>query len=231
MVTTVISNQLSVIRKDLKPILCMWLWIFQPFSLNAKDCGTHGIIYPIEEKDPIQLIQQKLKNMEARGELEKHHLELQKKTRASVERPPPVEGITQAQKTRVFYYDPTYMLQDDLKDHQGHIFYKKGTKINPLETVSLSHELLFFNGDDLEQKAWAIQKLQEKPLRRLILIKGPPLSLSEELKVPMYFDQHGFLTKKLGIQHTPALVTQEGFRLRIEEKRLQAQANQKEETL
>jgi conjugal transfer pilus assembly protein TraW len=48
-------------------------------------------------------------------------------------------------------------------------------------------------------------------------VKGAPLLLSEELKVPVYFDQSGLLTKKLGIHHVPALVTQEGMRLRIEE--------------
>ena len=41
--------------------------------------------------------------------------------------------------------------------------------------------------------------------------------LSEELKVPVYFDQAGLLTKKLGIKHAPALVAQVGLRLRIEE--------------
>jgi hypothetical protein len=33
----------------------------------------------------------------------------------------------------------------------------------------------------------------------------------------VYFDQQGVLTKKLGIQHVPALVSQEELRLRIEE--------------
>jgi len=182
----------------------------------ARDFGTHGTIYPIEEQDPIILIQQKLKLMEERGELEQRNKELQKITKAAVERPKPVEGITRAQESRTFYFDPTYVVEEDLKDHMGRIFYKKGTKINPLETINLAHDLLFFDGDDPEQKEWAVQKLQNKRVR-LILVKGAPLSLSEEWKVPVYFDQGGILVEKFKITHVPALVTQEGLRLRIEE--------------
>jgi len=188
----------------------------------AKDCGTLGATYPIEEADPIQIIQHKLKVMEKSGELERHNHELQKKTRAAVERPKPVPGITRTTEATVFYYDPTYVVKEDLKDHLGRIIYKKGTRINPFETVSLSQNLLFFDGDGEDQKAWAIRKLQEKS-SKLILVKGAPLALSEEIKVPVYFDQGGILTQKLGIHHVPAKVSQEGLRLRIEEVYLQSE--------
>lgn len=197
-------------------------------TAHARDFEVYGKIAPIEEVDPLQIIHQKLKAMEERGELERHNLELQKKTRASIERPKPVEGITKVPETRVFYYDPTYLVQEDIKDHQGQIIHAKGTRINPLEMVSLSQELLFFDGDDADQVAFTKEKLKDASLK-LILTNGAPLALSEELKTPVYFDQTGLLTKKLGIHHVPALVAQEtlhlpsgardkiGFRLRIEE--------------
>ncbi|KAB2832454.1 MAG: type-F conjugative transfer system protein TraW [Caedimonadaceae bacterium] len=212
-----------VIRLSLKALFLL-LCLGSPIALHSKDFGVRGKIAPIEEQHPIFLIQSKLKSMEEHGELERHNRELQKKTKAAIEHPNPVEGITRATKTRVFYYDPTYIVPEDLKDHMGHLFYKKGTKINPLETISLSQELLFFDGDDNEQVAFAKEKLKEKSKEilkessvKLILVKGAPLVLSEELKIPVYFDQFGLLTKKLGIYHVPALVTQEGMRLRIEE--------------
>lgn len=185
-------------------------------SVIAKDCGTHGVIYIIEEQDPIALIQQKLKVMEDSGELERHNIELQKKARASVERPKAVEGVTKTTKGRVFYYDPTYEVKEDLKDHQGRVFAEKGRKINPLEIVNLSTNLIFFDGDDEEQLAWAKERLQ-KGSARLILTKGTPLALAEELRVPVYFDQNGVLIKKLEIRHIPAVVNQENLHLRIEE--------------
>lgn len=192
-------------------------------SAQARDLGIHGITYPIEESDPIQAIQKKLKVMEDNGELERRNLELQKKARTSVERPKPVEGITRAIKRRVFYYDPTYIVQTDIFDHQGQAFAKKGSRINPLETVSLSTNLIFFDGDNEEQLKWVQDKLitntKIKSLR-LILVRGAPLKLAEELEVPVYFDQNGILTKKLGIQHVPAVVSQERLRLKIEEIKL-----------
>ena len=189
-------------------------------TAQAKSLGVHGVIASIEEADPIALIQQKLKVMEGSGELKKRNLELQKKTRASVERPKPVDGIAKAPKGRIFYYDPTYVVREDLKDHQGRIFAKKGTRLNPLETVRLSTNLLFFDGDDEEQLDWVKKQLVKSteinPIR-LILTQGTPLTLAEELKNPVYFDQGGILSKKLGIRYVPAVVSQEILRLRIEE--------------
>lgn len=193
-----------------------FLYLVQSLALQAKDMGNHGVVYPIDEQDSIVIIQSKLKNMEENGELERHNLELQKKTRAAIERPKPVTGISKATKRRVFYYDPTYVVKEDIKDHQGNVIHPKGTRINPLETVNLSQGLLFFDGDEADQVEFAKAKLKGGSLK-LILTNGTPLALSEELKAPVYFDQSGLLTKKLGIHHVPALVTQEEKCLRIEE--------------
>lgn len=208
--------------------LFLLLWLGSSVTLQAKDFGVRGKIAPIEEQDPIVLIQSKLKTMEERGELELHNRELQKKTRMAIERPKPVEGISKAKETRIFYYDPTYVVPEDIKDHTGKIIHPKGTRLNPLETVIFSQGLLFFDGDDANQVTFAKETLKENPKEnlkensvKLILVKGAPLVLSEELKVPVYFDQSGLLTKKLGIYHVPALVTQESMRLRIEEINLQ----------
>ena len=224
---------------NLKPVffLCAFLnaegWLLS--IALAKDCGTHGVVFPIEEEDTLQLIQQKLRMMEESGESEHHNRILQKKAIAAIERPKPVESITKATELRVFYYDPSYIVKEDMTDHQGRAFIKKGTKINPLETVNLSQNLLFFDGDDREQVSWAqsvlsAERSENKPQKeavKLILVKGAPLALAEELKIPVYFDQGGILTKKLGIQHVPASVTQEDLRLRIEEVPL---SSQKQET-
>ena len=205
-------------------------------TVSAKDLGVDGTLYPIKEKDPILMIQQKLKMMEETGELKKKQQELQQKTKTSVERPKPVPGITKATEQRVFTYDPTYVVQQDIRDHLGRILHRKGTKINPLETVSLSHNLVFFDGDDPDQKTWAFDRIKRSVISnqnekkvRLILVKGAPLALSEELNAPVYFDQGGLLTKQLGIKHVPALVCQEAQHLRIEE--IPLKGNEKEESL
>jgi conjugal transfer pilus assembly protein TraW len=51
----------------------------------------------------------------------------------------------------------------------------------------------------------------------VILTGGSYLDLMRRWKRPVFFDQQGTLTDKLGIRHVPALVTQDGKRLKIEE--------------
>lgn len=201
-----------------KPFTLLLLMVCSSPAVKAKDFGVHGTLYPIAEEDPIALIQQKLKTMEETGELAQHTHELQKYVKSAVERPAPVSGITKATKSRVFYYDPSYVVSQHLRDHAGKVFAKKGEKINPLTKIALKQSLLFFDGDDKEQLAWAHAHLQEHPLKtKLILIRGAPLSMSEELKVSVYLDQGGILTQKLGVTHVPAHISQEGYFLRVEE--------------
>ena len=189
-------------------------------SLVAKDFGVQGSIGTVDEVDPRVVIFQRLKAMEASGELEKHQEELKKLTKAKVNRPKPVEGITKAIKTRVFEYDPTYVVPQDLKDHLGQVFAKKGDRINPLETVSFSSTLLFIDGDDDEQVLWAKQKAEEGA-SKIVLVSGAPLELAEELKTPVYFDQGGSLATKFTIKHVPASVNQEGLKLKVTEEKIE----------
>lgn len=191
-----------------------------PLSLSAKDFGVQGSIGTVDEVDPRVVIFQRLKAMEASGEIERHQEELKKLTRAKVNRPKPVEGITKATKTRVFEYDPTYVVPQDLKDHLGQVFAKKGDRINPLETVSFQNALLFIDGDDEDQVLWAKKKMGEGS-SKIVLVSGAPLELSEELKVPVYFDQGGSLTTKFTIKHVPATVQQEGLKLKVTEEKLE----------
>ena len=50
-----------------------------------------------------------------------------------------------------------------------------------------------------------------------ILVGGSYLDLMKAWRVRVYFDQHGALTRQLGIAQVPAIVSQEGLRLRIDE--------------
>ncbi len=212
-------------------VALLFIFFMSINSSEAKDLGNHGVLHPIEEEDPIALIQQKLKKMEEKGELKKHNFHIQKRTKESVERPSPVKGISKATKNRRFTYDPTFTVVKDIKDHRGRVIHAKGTKINPLETVTMTEDLVFINGDDPSQKALVFDRIemsedshQKQNKVRLILVKGSPLSLSEEFQIPVYFDQGGLIVKKLGIQHVPAIVTQGGSsnipRLRKDESRL-----------
>ncbi|KXS30377.1 MAG: Type-F conjugative transfer system protein TraW, partial [Candidatus Gallionella acididurans] len=46
-----------------------------------------------------------------------------------------------------------------------------------------------------------------------------PLDLMRKWKIQVFYDQGGTLTRRFGITHVPAIVRQEGKRLRIDELR------------
>ena len=93
-----------------------------------------------------------------------------------------------------------------------------GNGVNPLTIVSLSQRLLFFDGRDAAQVRQAralIERYDGKV--KPILVAGSYLDLMRQWRFSVYYDQQGALVQKLGITQVPALVSQEGPRLRIDE--------------
>jgi conjugal transfer pilus assembly protein TraW len=64
--------------------------------------------------------------------------------------------------------------------------------------------------------------LKIHPLAKIIFVKGAPLKIMEEIGLTVFFDQHGKITKKLGITQVPAIVIQDGKHLKIEEVKADA---------
>ena len=206
------------------PWILVAFLISEYWTLNAAkavDLGTHGHTFEIQEPDLLKEMESKLHYLEESGELEKHKEILLKKAEKAIRTPFPVEEITKTTQERIWYYDPSISVPYDLKDHHGRVFHKKGTRINPLQYRSLSSALIFIDGRDEEQVSWArvpwVEKTYLNPNQKakIILIAGSPFDLMETLKEPVYFDQGGTLTKKLGIKHVPAVVIQEGLKLRV----------------
>lgn len=184
------------------------------------DLGTFGEIFPITEKNLLEVIKAKLQKLFESGQLENHQKAIAEKAKNQLNRPLPVKVFTKTTNPRSFTYDPSITVPYDLKDHQGRVFHAKGTKVNPLETHSFKYPFLFVDGDDSEQVAWAIQQHQaaevsHKP--KIILVQGAPLELSKQLNLPIYFDQSGVLVNKLGICQIPAKVSQQEKLLVINE--------------
>ena len=119
-------------------------------------------------------------------------------------RPEPIDGITAALETRTFYVDVIAS-----NEHQS---------INPLRTVTLTHSLLFIDGDSPAQQQWLQDQWQQTPNAIVILVKGAPFLLSQQWQRTVYFDQGGNLTERLSIQHVPARVIQVGQQLQVTEE-------------
>jgi conjugal transfer pilus assembly protein TraW len=193
-------------------------------SVYAKDFGTQGHSYQITEQEFLQMIAERLKKIDMKKEQEK----MQGIVRDRVENPRAVSRVKPATATRSFYFDPTYTLDKDVVLPCGKVLHKAGTQVNPLEHMDLNRRMLFIDCREAGQIKWLKEQL-DNPLRaqkepvedRVILVGGSVFKLKElvgdEHKNKVYFDQNGELTTRFGITGSPAVVVQDGLRLKIDE--------------
>ena len=190
-------------------------------TANAVDFGVIGKTWEIKERDAVEEIQDNLKVMEKAGQLDDHNQIIKEKVEERVRNPKPL-NIKRTEVARVFSYDPSIILNEDLKDAKGVIFYKKGTRVNPLDTVSMKYELIFFDARDDEQLDYAVSRYNKSEIKpKLILTGGSLVDIEEKYKIDAYFDQKGVLIKKFGIHQVPAIVVQDGKVLSISEEKLE----------
>lgn len=185
----------------------------------SQDLGELGETFAILEEDVLQMIIGKLNYLEQTGKLKEQQSYIQNRVKQRILEPL-ANQLPETVKRREFYYDPTITVEEDLSDTKGNIFRRKGEKINPLNTYSFKEAWLFFDGNSDRQKKFALKELQGKRLK-LILTAGRPIDLMQELKQPVYFDQFSWLIKKFNIRQVPAVVEQQGTRLKITEIELE----------
>lgn len=183
---------------------------------TARDYGQQGTVYPVIEADLLQAIRTRLGQLEASGETARLNQELKRRTIARVNRPEPVAGIALTEKIRVWRFDPTIAVERDIVDDKKRVIMAAGTRVNPLDTVPLRTPLLFLNGDNPAELAWATARFKPHAAK-LILVRGAPLELMRQRQRRFYFDQGGKLVAHFGIRATPATVEQDGRVLRITE--------------
>lgn len=184
----------------------------------AADLGTIGPTHGIAEPHLLDFIQQRLLDKERSGELQRLMQDAQVRGIDAVRRPPPVHGLRATETARTFYVDPSFTLDRNIVDAQGRLLFAAGTRKNPLGVVSLSKQLLFFDARDRRQVARARELIARYEGKvKPILTGGSYLDLMKTWRVPVYFDQQGTLTRRFGIRQVPALVSQEGLRLRVDE--------------
>ena len=176
----------------------------------------HGNLYEIAEPDLLASINNKLVSMQESGQLDAANKQMQADTKAYVMNPPKVEGVIRAIKPRSWVYDPSISVHEDIKDADGMLIHRAGTKVNPLESLRLTKSLVFIDGLDEEQLQWAID-IHKKENTKIIFIDGAVMDLMDEHKIRFYFDQKGTLSGKFGIKQVPAIIRQEGNLLRIKE--------------
>ncbi len=201
-------------------MLLTFMGLLMPINSYAVNCGTQGAVYPIKEKSALELIQQRLAKMQAKGEIEMYQQQLKSQALNTVERPKPVQGLIKTKHARVFEKDISISVPVDIKGPNGEVIQRAGTWVNPLNNPWLSTRkvLIFLDGEDEKQVEWALQEHQKRRgLVKLVLVNGPVMQLMRDFEVPFYFDQSGRLTRYFGFQQIPAMVYQKGDKLMVAE--------------
>ncbi|MCS3434231.1 type-F conjugative transfer system protein TraW [Klebsiella sp. BIGb0407] len=186
--------------------------------VSAADFGTWGDLWPIQERDMLELITRRLQGLEKSGQMGQLMSEFKERVTENSQRPPPVEGIRRAEKYEQRWFDPSIQLAEDIRDNEGRVFARKGQILNPLKTVPFMQTLYFIDGDDPEQVAWMKRQVPETLMSKIILIKGSVPDTSAALDSRIYFDQNGVLSERFGLTTVPARITPapSGERLNIE---------------
>lgn len=185
---------------------------------RADDLGVIGPVYTISEVDLLQFIQESLRRKEASGELARLQEEAKRRAVAGIEDPPAIEGLAATRSPRTYYFDPTVSFAENITDDKGNLIVAAGTRSNPLDTITLSKRLLFFDARDARQVERAREVIDAHGGKvKPILVAGSYLDLMRRWQAPVYYDQRGSLVSRFGIRQVPALVSQEGKRLRIDE--------------
>ncbi|MDF2964751.1 MAG: Conjugative transfer protein TraW [Rickettsiaceae bacterium] len=188
----------------------------------AKDFGTHGDVFEIEEQDQELAFKQALESREASGQLQQDIETIKQKIIDKVNEPSPVKFIKEADEIREYEFNPTYALTEDVADGEGKILFPKGTKVNMLEKIKYNQTLVFIDGRSEEQIKWFERKKSQhaQQIFKLILVGGSPLKLMERFNgMPVYFDQGGEITTKLRIRAVPCLAWQEGDVFKVREEK------------
>jgi conjugal transfer pilus assembly protein TraW len=191
--------------------------IVVPERIEARDYGQAGQVFPVIEPDLLATIEARLRRAEASGELARTNAMFAKRVEAKVRRPNPVMGISPAIAARAWNYDPSVTLQRDIQDQKGNLIARAGQRINPLDFVSIKQDLVFIDGDNVDQIAWATGRYSDLAAK-IIFVSGSPIEEMTARKRRFYFDQEGKLSGRFGIEHTPAVVHQAGKVMRVTEQ-------------
>lgn len=199
-------------------IIFIILFLFLSSLSFAKDLGVVGRVYPIKETDLLEFIQNKVLIMQQNGEWKKLQNQSKERIAKHIDRPTPFSNVHKTILAKSWRYDPSIAVPYDLKDTEGNIFAKAGTRINPLSFTTLHTALVFYDGDDKEQVEW-VKKINKKydEKTKLVLVNGSIVDQEKIFQKPIYFDQQGKLTTTFHITQVPAVVYQDGMELVIAE--------------
>ena len=161
-------------------------------------------VFSVEEENMIVALKRKLQLLDEAGKLDALKEQWKQRIQESFKRPKPVAGIVNTVEARSFHHDPTLVIEHDIQTPKGDYLARKGDTLNPLLVMKPEKGFLFINGDLEEHIDFAKNHLEKYDV---VLVAGSPIDAERQLKVPVFFDQGGYLTRHFGIKQVPAFLS------------------------
>lgn len=207
----------------MRSFLIILICLFMSPIVTASVLTSIGNTYEIKEVSLLEVLYQKLNELDANGDISKIQNEMTSNSQKYLQRPTGI-FLPKTLKNKTHYFDPSIVLTEDLYLQDGTLLHTKGTKLNPLLIRGLSKKIIFIDGDDKEQLEYAFKLFKQSSwLDKVVLIRGDFLKILTEWERPIYFDQLGIsgqnkltLREKFNIQSVPSVVYQDGNLLRID---------------
>ena len=182
-------------------------------SASAADLGVHGTVWPVTEANLIDRITSELSKAEEDGRLARFNGHVQDQLVSAYTRQPAL-ALARVTRPSSRLFDPSLTVMRDIRDHRGILIAAAGTRINPLDRLPLPATLIFIDGRDPEQLAFA---LGHQGRAKIILTGGNPQQLMQMHDRQLFYDQKGVLSEKFQLKAVPTVITQQGNRLLISE--------------
>lgn len=163
---------------------------------------TVGQTYPIAERDALEEIQTRTKQVDWAKALDPDKITWSAKNGHLVRRAP-------MDRTRQFV--PWHTIEFDVRDQFGQVIYPKGFQFNVLEHITLPYRVVVIDPGDV---AWVKPLLRDSDM--VILTNGDFEEASEVLERPTFMLDEKTKTR-LGIEAVPSIVRQAGNAFIVEE--------------
>lgn len=197
----------------MRTLLLLVLCLLLASPAHARVVGRGGAVYPIKEKDFLEVIAERIAGIDPQALQEKLQNVIRDEARTF--RPhDAVANLPPAEKDELYRVDLSFTVTPELAkaviDISGASIYPEGLRVNPLKIMTekglhYPFVLVVLNADRPAELRWFKDAYNDDPRVKLLITNGFPYDLALELKRPVYQLTQG-LRDRFQISVTPSLV-------------------------
>ena len=183
--------------------------LFAVAAAEAKTIGVLGKVYPIAERDALEEIEERARQVDWPSILAGE--------RPESFRPPNLVRLPRVNRGRSFLVDMTYTLDFDIPDGKGGILYPKGYRFNPLDYIPFNQALVVIDGEDPAQVEWLQNSpLAHRPDTLILLTGGNFASVGKGLGRAVFYAMRPVI-ERFQLKAVPSVIRSQGRVMEVEE--------------